>query len=57
MVEEPRFGFERSYKHNKCWVQGHLSVLITFLVLKLEDQDQPQVERKGLKERFEDFSS
>ena len=33
--------------HNKCWVQGHLSVLITFLVLKRVDQEKqvtPKVE-------------
>ena len=34
--------------HNKCWVQGHLSVLITFLVLKRVDQEKqvtPKVEK------------
>jgi len=26
--------------HNKCWVQGHFIVLITFLVLKRVDQEK-----------------
>ena len=51
MTEEPRFGFEIIYKHEEYWVQGHLIEKYFWHTFgtQVENQDQPQVERKGLR--------
>jgi hypothetical protein len=46
MDEEPKFGFDMSYKHDKQRVHGHLIVECTWQIFgsQLEDQDQTQDE-------------
>ena len=44
MIEEPKFGFEMIYKHDKQRVQGHLIVECTLHTFGTQDEDQDQTQ-------------